>query len=141
MNTINWSADMCLGLPQMDAAHESFLQEIAALEQMEDPARFCSGFLALIEHVETDFREEEQQMEEIDYPGLACHREQHARVLATLHRVAPCVMGGDMALGREALRLLPQWFMVHLSTMDTVLALTLKMIRSEQPELGRPRFM
>jgi len=34
-------------------------------------------------------------------------------------------MDGDIALGREAVELLPQWFLFHLSTMDTALAFAL----------------
>lgn len=70
-------------------------------------------------------------MEEIDYPELRAHREQHARVLSALHHVAPHVMNGDLALGREAAELLPQWFLFHLASMDTALAFALDLDGAE----------
>lgn len=64
-------------------------------------------------------------MKQIDFPTLRSHRERHARVLSRLHHVAPYVMQGDIAPGREAIDLLPQWFLFHLSTMDSALAVAL----------------
>lgn len=124
MQTTKWSTDMTLGVPELDAAHEAFLSELGDLLNAPDES-FAAAFLPIIGMLERDFREEEQLMEEIDYPGLQGHCEQHARVLSALHHVAPHVMAGDIKLGREAAELLPQWFLFHLSTMDTALAFAL----------------
>lgn len=124
MQTIHWDENMTLGVPEMDSAHEAFLAELGELLNLPDD-QFPAAFLTMIGKVECDFREEEILMEDIDYPGLQGHREQHARVLSALHHVAPHVMEGDIALGREAAELLPQWFLFHLSTMDTALAFAL----------------
>lgn len=124
MQTIHWDENMTLGVPEMDSAHEAFLAELGELLNLPDD-QFPAAFFAMIGKVECDFREEEILMEDIDYPGLQGHREQHARVLSALHHVAPHVMEGDIALGREAAELLPQWFLFHLSTMDTALAFAL----------------
>lgn len=126
MQSINWSKDMSLGVPAMDDAHKAFLDELAALLTVPDD-RFGPALLSLIARIECDFRDEEQLMEELDYPGIQGHREQHARVLGALHHIAPRVMDGDIALGREAVDLLPQWFLFHLSTMDTALAFAIDM--------------
>lgn len=124
MQTFHWKKDMALGVPEMDDAHKAFLCELEELLNLSDE-RFAQAFVDMVSKVERDFREEEQLMEEIDYPGLQGHREQHARVLGALHHVAPHVMSGDIALGREAAELLPQWFLFHLTTMDTALAFAL----------------
>lgn len=124
MQTINWSQDMSVGVSEMDDAHKAFIADMAELLNAPDD-RFSPAFMSMITKVENDFREEEQLMEEIDYPGLRDHREQHAKVLGALHHVAPHVMSGDLALGREAAELLPQWFLFHLTTMDTALAFAL----------------
>lgn len=124
MQTIEWSRDMELGVPGIDDAHKGFLKELSGVLTAPDE-RFGAAFLSLVATVERDFHEEEQLMEEMDYPGLPGHREQHARVLSALHHVVPQVMDGNLALGREAAELLPQWFLFHLSTMDTALAFAL----------------
>lgn len=124
MQSFKWSDELSVGVKEMDAAHRIFLDELAELLNTPDD-KFCVAFQSMIAKMEQDFKEEEQLMEDIDYPGLAGHCEQHARVLGALHHVAPHVMSGDIALGREAAELLPQWFLFHLSTMDTALAFAL----------------
>lgn len=131
MEHVAWSQELTLGAPGLDKEHKEFLDELVALSDTIDDD-FVAGFLALTAHLETHFNEEERMMENIDYPGLLMHREQHARVLGGLHHVAPNVMQGDIAAGREAIELLPQWFLFHLSTMDAALAVALDL--AAQPD-------
>lgn len=137
MNIVTWSSDMRLGFPRIDAAHESFYRKLEALAQIGDQ-EFCSAFLSLIAAIECDFREEESIMEEIGFAGLHVHREQHARILGALHHVSARVMAGDVAEGREAAGLLQQWFLVHLSTMDTALALALELAQADSEAVPEP---
>ena len=108
---------MELGVDDIDEAHRALLDMINALLDGED-GDIVRGMAPLVDMLERDFREEELQMEQVDYPGIRTHREQHARVLATLHRIAP----GYVAASRAGLILLPQWLSVHLSTFDSALA-------------------
>lgn len=125
MQDIKWSGAMALGVPAMDAAHHALLDQFARLEAMPDE-RLGEAFLALVATVERDFREEEDMMEQIGYAGLATHREQHARVLGGLHHAEPYAGGRDLGPVRKALALLPQWFLLHQSSMDTALAAALR---------------
>ncbi|MGV8866008.1 MAG: bacteriohemerythrin [Janthinobacterium svalbardensis] len=79
-----WKGEMALGVPAIDEAHEALFQELARLGQLSDQ-HFSVAFRELIAAVERDFREEEDLMEQIAFPSLANHREQHARVLSGLH--------------------------------------------------------
>ena len=129
MFTSQWKTDMALGIPAIDDAHEALFDELARLEhlaQLADP-NFSAGFRDLIAAVERDFREEEDLMEEIGFPSLATHREQHARVLSGLHHAWAAVDEGDVEQGRHALTLLPQWLLFHQATMDLALAAALEM--------------
>ena len=135
MQAVTWSPEMVLGVPEMDDAHKALLAELARLDAAPDD-QFGAGFLALITALERDFQGEEALMEKIDFPALRSHREQHARVLSGLHHVAPDVMRGDFTLGREATKLLPQWFQFHLSTMDAALAVALELADSSDRSLS-----
>lgn len=117
-----WTPDMALGIPLMDDAHQALAQQITALQQVPEDGAFDSGLARLTESLEADFRAEEQIMEAIAYPAIRSHREQHARVLATLHGLAD----GDHAARRRAVELLLPWFHVHLETADTALAAALQ---------------
>jgi len=122
MERILWKPEMALGIPSVDLAHQALIAQIARLVEQPD-TQFELGLPVLVEQLENDFREEERLMEEMDYPGIASHREQHARVLATLHSIAP----DDLVAARKAVFLLPLWFQVHLATMDAAFAVALQL--------------
>jgi hemerythrin-like metal-binding protein len=119
INTL--SADMVLGIPLFDEAHAALAEQINVLLNGPDD-QFEDNLAGLVECLEVDFRLEEQLMDAIDYPATRSHREQHARVLATLHALAP----GDIAAGRKVAALILPWFQVHLATADTALAIALQ---------------
>ena len=70
-------------------------------------------------------------METIYFSGIRSRLEQHARVLSALHHAELGVMEGDIAIGREVIALLPQWFEIHVSIMDRVLVAALHRVRDE----------
>lgn len=126
MEKLEWSPQMSLGIAAIDSEHHAFVEQIGRLADLPDE-EFGAGLYALISALEKDFRGEEVMMEKIEFPALQSHREQHARVLSALHHVVPGVMLGDLASARKAIELLPQWFLFHLSTMDTALAVAMDM--------------
>jgi hemerythrin len=105
----------------MNEARRSLEEQMERLSRTNDD-RFADGFNELVAALEASLRDEEAAMEALNYPALRSHREQHARALGALHHAQPQVEGGDVALGREALELLPKWLLLHRSTMDLALA-------------------
>jgi hemerythrin len=122
-NTTSWMAKNIAGM--MSEARRELAQRMERLARSSDD-QFADGFNDLIAELETRLRDEEAVMEALNYPALRSHREQHARALAALHHAQPRVEGGDIGLGREALQLLPQWLLLHRSTMDLALANTMR---------------
>jgi hemerythrin len=118
-STTSWMARNIAGM--MNEARSELAERMERLSRTADD-QFADGFTALIADLETSFRDEEAVMEALNYPALRSHREQHARALSALHHAEPQVEGGDVALGREALALLPKWLLLHRSTMDLALA-------------------
>jgi hemerythrin len=128
MEKVEWTPEMSLGVEPIDAAHQDLLAQMNGLLNGSD-SDVAQGMEQLVTAMERDFREEEELMEKIGYPGIRPHMEQHARVLAALHRIDP----GDVAAARTALELLPQWFEVHLATLDTALAVALDLAGTPPP--------
>jgi hemerythrin len=125
MDKLVWSPQLSVGIPSMDAGHRAFIDEMGRLADLPNE-EFGASLRALIAAMENDFREEEELMEKIDFSALQIHREQHARVLGALHRVVPGVFRGEYQAARNAIKLLPQWFLFHLSTMDAALAVAIE---------------
>lgn len=122
MEDTGWTPDMALGIPLFDEAHQALAEQIKLLMHCKDDS-FADGLAQLVDCLETDFRHEEALMETIDYPALHSHREQHARVLTTLHQVET----QDIKTGRATVGLVLPWFHAHLATADTALAIALQM--------------
>ncbi len=110
------------GVPAIDTLHENFLAALGGLSSAPD-TDFADRYQDFVRQAEVAFRIEEDWMEQLDLPVIKSHREQHARVLGALHHVHSRIQDGDLAIGREVVkRLLPRWFVLHISTMDAALA-------------------
>lgn len=113
----------------MDKLHRELFDEIDKLSAAPDHA-FCDGYKTLVAQFERSFLQEEQWMDEIDFPELGIHQEMHARALGALHRAYGRILGGDLQIGREVVeKLLPQWFAFHVSAMDAPLGAALQSAR------------
>ena len=126
MQNLKWSPEMVLGVPNIDALHQSLVETIAGLNIASDE-QFVHQYNILVANMERDFYEEEQQMEKIEFSALHAHREQHARVLSAMHHAQGHVMCGDITAGRGVIALLPEWVSFYLATMDAALAITIQM--------------
>lgn len=127
----DWASDISSGVPAMDRLHHDLFSALDNLSSSED-ADFCTEFATFVRQMERAFREEEAWMDELDFQEMTAHQEQHARLLGALHHIHAQVMDGDVGIGRHvADDLLPQWLLLHISTMDTPFALAMQVARSE----------
>ena len=118
-SSATWVARNVAGM--MNQARCNMSEQMARLSHTPDD-QFSDGFTKLVACLEASLRDEEAVMEALNYPALRSHREQHARALSALHHTQPRVEDGEIALGREALELLPKWLLMHRSTMDLALS-------------------
>lgn len=117
-----WLSKLSTGTSFLDALHHDCRQTLLLLPYAVD-REFKSGYDALICKFERTFRTEERWMEEMDFPELRQHREQHAGILGTLYQGQTQVMAGNLQWGRDIIeKFLPQWLLLHASSMDAALA-------------------
>jgi hemerythrin len=116
----------------MDSLHGQVRKALFVALDADDPS-FLSRFRALTAALENTFATEESWMEEVDYPAAKSHREQHARVLSGMHHVHCSLLAGNVATARKVVAcLLPDWLNLHVSTLDTALAMYLEL--SDMPQ-------
>ncbi|QAU33107.1 hemerythrin family protein [Janthinobacterium sp. 17J80-10] len=115
------SNPFALGIAFMDESHQMLHEQLDQLSSVSD-ADFPSVFEALLQQVRDHFKAEEQAMEEIAFPGIACHRDQHGQALNALRYANLRVKEGAVAEGREIGGLFSQWLTSHITTMDRMLA-------------------
>lgn len=115
-------SDYHLGVTQMDDTHDEFIALVDSLTQADRPD-FAGLFLALVAHTRSHFESENALMRASGFAAIREHMDEHLRVLGDLDRLAQRVRDGSIAMARAYVReQLPEWFSVHLATMDSALA-------------------
>lgn len=117
-----------LDLPEMDETHREFLGLLNLLAEAKGHD-FEKLFLRLFEHTEQHFAREQELMEESGFPAIAEHLDEHKRILGELNQYRRKVTKGATGFARAYVKdRLPEWFRLHLSTMDSALAAHLKQL-------------
>jgi hemerythrin-like metal-binding protein len=121
-DAIDVNAVPALGVQNMDQTHQEFAELVNRLA-CADGATFISLFAELLQHTESHFATEDGRMQESGFPAIREHRDEHARVLGELTRIHNKLKTGSLSLARAYVRdNLPDWFKLHLLTMDSALA-------------------
>jgi hemerythrin len=133
---LNWRPELhAVGVVEMDATHEEFVRELAALTQAAD-AEFPHLFHTLVLHTRAHFDNESRLMRACHFPATGEHESEHRRVLGELALVGRGIAAGRLGLARAYVAIgMPDWFQKHLVTMDSALAARLKMQSTGAPAL------
>lgn len=105
----------------MDATHEEFVRCVAALQCATDDA-LPAALEALADHLRRHFGEEDQWMEQTQFPARQCHIDEHAAVLKSVGEVRELLAQGNTAVCRRLGQELANWFPGHADYLDSALA-------------------
>jgi hemerythrin-like metal-binding protein len=140
MTAIRWDETRHrLQVAEMDAAHRDFAELVNALAACPD-AEFPERFKALMNHTRAHFAAEEELMQKSGFPALGEHAGEHKRVIDELMQFGRGLGRGRVFLARSYIHGgLPEWFALHLATMDAALAAHLAKLRAagQKVELTR----
>ena len=122
---MSWTEQYVLGVAEMDATHQEFVELADALLLASDdelPALFAK----LHEHTRQHFENEGRLMKACRFPAIGEHHNEHLRVLGELAHFSRSLARGRLDIVRQYAKGLPGWFSTHLATMDAALAACLK---------------
>jgi hemerythrin-like metal-binding protein len=120
-----------LGVSDRAGAHREFITRARALGSCPD-SEFPERFKELMNHTRAHFAAEEELMVKSAFPAYGEHKEEHQRVLGEIVQFARGIGRGRVFLCRSYVQSgLPEWFELHLSTMDSALAAHLAKLRAE----------
>lgn len=124
---LKWSDERHrLDVEVMDGYHREFLDILSALAVAPD-SLFPGLYNQLMRHVAEHFGQEETLMRETRFPSMAEHLDEHKRILGELTVMQSRAQRGRLAMPREFINTrMPEWFQLHLVTMDSALAGHLK---------------
>lgn len=116
----------------MDTLHKEFLDIYNSVD-----CKSCESFIrklkVLYEHTKLHFKEEEELMDRYNYPTVREHKDEHAKVL---HEIQYFLDRSHSIIGKKLLKSyylekLPEWFDLHLLSMDSDLSSFLKKTKSK----------
>ena len=111
-----------LGVDEMDATHREFVALVDELIKADDE-HFRFLFQKLVDHSRLHFAEEGRLMRLTKFPALGEHEGEHFRVLGELLQFNRAIQRGRLSLARAYVKSgLPEWFDLHLATMDSALS-------------------
>jgi hemerythrin len=124
MDIIQFSASLALGNSQMDDTHREFVALLNRIDSAPEDQR-VAALDEFIAHSEAHFAQEQQWMEEKQFPPLHCHVREHEGVLEITREVRNRVAAGETHLAGVLAKAVAEWFTLHVTSMDAVLAMFL----------------
>lgn len=115
-----WDDGLSLGFAALDETHREFVTMVATLQNAADNA-LPAALDAFITHAQSHFDQETAWMRDSAFPSMACHIEEHDKVLASVCQVRDLLRDGDTAIARELAQALAAWFPTHVTYMDAAL--------------------
>lgn len=110
-----------LGYAPIDGVHEEFVELLGRLQSADDaalPALLDQFAQHCVQHFDT----ENAWMRETEFPPRECHIDEHAAVLQSVQEVQRLLAEGDVAICRELVAQLVDWFPKHADQLDSALA-------------------
>ncbi len=143
MAAITWTETLALQQPRMDTTHREFVDLLHVVEgALEGPVPALQAALdRFAEHTVEHFAQEDAWMAQLGFAAENCHGFQHQSVLQVVQEVQRRLQANptdpaNVALVRELVPGLAQWFPGHAQNMDAALALTMQE-HGFDPETGR----
>ena len=130
MAAITWTETLALQQPRMDTTHREFVDLLNVLEQaLEGPVDALRAALdRFTDHTVEHFAQEDAWMAQLGFAAENCHGFQHQSVLQVVQEVQRRLHAdeNDVALVRDLVPGLAQWFPIHAQSMDAALAMTMQ---------------
>ncbi len=125
MGRIEWSEELSVGVPELDAQHQRWIEMINELHDTlltgstGDLLEVTSKMLqAMADYADKHFSTEEAYMEKIGYAGLEDHRDIHRRFSARIHQHLADMEEGFPILNSQLMKELMNWLTGHILAED-----------------------
>ncbi len=91
MQKIEWDDNLSVGIDLIDEQHKMLIQKLQdvseAIESNQGEGTIAKTLDFLVDYTDFHFSEEEKQMTELNYPGLALQQAQHKEFKESLERL------------------------------------------------------
>jgi hemerythrin len=125
--TLQWTEELAVGYPAIDNQHKElinkFTQFLDACHQHKGKVQLGELFGFLDNYVVLHFREEEQLMEQHQYPDLLTHRKHHQEFIRRLKELRSELAqeGSTISVLIHTNKALLYWLSTHIKQVDVAL--------------------
>ncbi|AMK79018.1 MULTISPECIES: bacteriohemerythrin [Methylomonas] len=134
MTIFETTIPLSVGYDLIDNDHGIFIDLVNQLDKANN-TDFPGLFKQLYEHTEEHFESENRLMAQFGFPAETEHKGEHQRVLGEFKQFKTRIDKGLITFGRSFVReRLPQWFVLHITTMDSALSAHIKMHQESRGE-------
>jgi len=120
---MQWSDDYNVGCPGIDAQHKELVEKVNELERLlasgeADDESFSDAILFVVEYARTHFHDEEELMQQMQYPGFAAHRKLHDQMVNHLVAFLKDMQSGNGGTFSELVSYMYVWIQAHVLVED-----------------------
>lgn len=120
---LTWTPDLLIGNELIDADHQALFEVANRLQAEilgEEPEYSIVGevLVELIEHTGSHFQNEEQLMQEIDFPAYEEHKLQHKVLMDKVNGLHRRYMDGRGDMAADVAEFLQKWLLPHIHHAD-----------------------
>jgi hemerythrin len=122
MPELKWGPDLSVGVAEIDAQHQHFVELVNVLYRAIRAGRgrdaLGTAFDELAEYTRTHFTTEEQLLLWHDYPEYAEHKAQHDAMIERVATLRRRFQAGDQAITFELMGTMSEWLVTHIQSSD-----------------------
>ena len=119
---LQWTPEMSVDIPEIDAQHQSLFAIINDLREMEtegaEPEMILAIIGRLIDYSRVHFRAEENILMDCDYPLIGQHSNAHLGYIKKMDLFIQDFSENRPELPGEILKFLTQWWTEHVTRVD-----------------------
>lgn len=119
--TFTWRDSYSTGSAAIDAEHKHLFRLANDFFEATDRLKRTEYAVSLFAYAREHFSHEEALMQEISYPAIAQHFEQHKQLIAKFNEVVEC-SAQDALNSTDLKSFLTGWLVGHIVTFDTKLS-------------------
>lgn len=117
----SWRATYAIGEPTLDAQHRHLFDLADVLLRAADRDQATAGAMQLYQYVRTHFKDEEDLMRRVDFPGYKDHVSLHEALIERLNRISADI-AADCWQPRQLRAFMNDWLLGHIAQCDTQIA-------------------
>jgi len=122
VETIQWEESYSVGNQTIDSQHKKLIEMINTMirnEHTDVDSEVISNVLSeMIEYAGSHFKDEEAYMEQIAYPELKMHKEEHKQFKLKASHFCLATMKDKTSVPEEVLQFLSKWLINHILNSD-----------------------